>query len=367
MPQDTIKVNLISDKTHIKQIEYYNPLLVYKTAKFKINEGAKFKAYSLTIQNYPKIIDALEKDNGENGEDNFSEEKKYLKETLDDFFQQDGLKACMLLLYKDKAEAIKEYLKANRHTFVVLINTYKKNGGEGGDGLTIYKDDYDKFKSPNNFFIFSTKEKEIKELFKDKSDTEKAGNIVVYSNNGEHLHLKFISKYLNEASTFHSVNPYGIKLKSTPLYDDTLIKTLRDTNINFYSLLNETALDGVPAFKEGVDLAGNSIDEIFTYQYLKAETIVELIRVWNKNNRQNSKLSALSLSGVRENAYTSSIECLFKRFKDSGLIVSYKDLKLILKPSPTLELTLNISVTYNYSINAVTLNITTEDLEDYIK
>ncbi|WP_210376395.1 DUF787 family protein, partial [Borreliella burgdorferi] len=67
------------------------------------------------------------------------------------------------------------------------------------------------------------------------------------------------------------------------LVDDTVIGKLRTAKINFYSLLNETGLDGVPAFKEGVDLAGSAIDEQFTYHYIKNEAIIELIRIWNKN------------------------------------------------------------------------------------
>ncbi|WP_210377160.1 DUF787 family protein, partial [Borreliella garinii] len=118
------------------------------------------------------------------------------------------------------------------------------------------------FKMISTFFVFSTKEQEIKELFKNKGNTDKARNIVVYSNNGDNLHLKFVSAYLHQASISHSVNPYGMPLSAAPLVDDNVIGKLRAANINFYSLLNETGLDGMPAFKEGVDLAGNSIDEL---------------------------------------------------------------------------------------------------------
>ncbi|MCD2372322.1 DUF787 family protein, partial [Borreliella burgdorferi] len=174
----------------------------------------------------------------------------------------------------------------------------------------------------------------------DKSNTEKERNIVVYSNNKDNLHLKFVSQYLHQASISHSVNPYGMSLAAKPLVDDTVIGKLRTAKINFYSLLNETGLDGMPAFKEGVDLAGSAIDEQFTYHYIKNEAIIELIRIWNKNNRQNSKLSALQLSGARDNAYTSAIECLLKRFVDRGLIIQYKNLNLTISPTPQLKLEL---------------------------
>ncbi|AWG43356.1 hypothetical protein CR532_05245 (plasmid) [Candidatus Borreliella tachyglossi] len=361
MPMDTVNVNLITSRLDITKVQYYNPLLVYKTTTLKIDDQVNnIKILPLNVNNYTKSIEALEKANG----NDLEAEKAYLNTALGAFFGEDALRACTLLLYKDKPESIKEYLKASRHSFVVLINPYKKESPTD-DGLSIYKDDYPKFKSPNTFFVFSTKETELKELFKDKGSTEGKGNIVIYSNGGDNLYLKFISQYLNQASIFHSVNPYGIKLKATPLLDDATIKKLRDARINFYALLNETGLDGVPSFKEGVDLAGTPIDELATLSYIKNETIVELIRVWNKHNRQNSKLSALSLSGIRENAYTASLECLFNRFKSSGLIVDYSSIRLKLKPSPQLQLDLNITITYNYSINAVVLNITTEDIKDY--
>ncbi|AFI31673.1 DUF787 family protein, partial [Borrelia crocidurae] len=91
----------------------------------------------------------------------------------------------------------------------------------------------------------------------------------------------------------------------------------------------------------------------------------ELIRIWNLNNRQNSKLSALQLSGQRDNAYTSAIECMLERFIERRLIVAYSKLKLTLSPNPKLKLILSVSITYNFSMNGVLLNITTEDIEDF--
>ncbi|WP_417903260.1 DUF787 family protein [Borreliella burgdorferi] len=364
MPQDTISVSLLDSRIQASRPNYYNPLLVYKTAKIKVNkDAASYKILNLTVNNYEKQIETLEKENG-NGEDQFGKEKTLLKTAMSNFFNssEESLKSADLFIYKDKPEELKNYLKVHRHTFVVLINT---EGDNSDDGLKIYKDDYDKFKTPSIFFVFSTKEQEIKELFKDKGNTEKERNIAVYSNNKDNLHLKFISQYLHQASIFHAVNPYGMPLAATPLVDDTVIGKLRTAKINFYSLLNETGLDGVPAFKEGVDLAGGAIDEQFTYHYIKNEAIIELIRIWNKNNRQNSKLSALQLSGARDNAYTSAIECLLKRFVDRGLIIQYKNLSLTLSPTPQLKLELSVNITYNFSINAVSLVITTQDIVDY--
>ncbi|XPC97904.1 DUF787 family protein (plasmid) [Borreliella japonica] len=364
MPEDTISVSLVNSSVQANTPNYYNPLLVYKTAKIKVNkDAANYKTLSLTVNNYEKEIETLEKDNG-NGQDQFGKEKTLLTTAMKDFFNstEESLKSVVLFIYKDKPEELKNYLKVHRHSFVVLINT---EGNNSDDGLTIYKDDYSKFKMSSTFYVFSTKEQEIKELFKDKGDIEKERNIVVYSNNRDNLHLKFISAYLHQASIFHSVNPYGMPLATTPLLDDAAIKKLRNAKINFYSLLNETGLDGISAFKEGVDLSGKAIDEIFTYHYIKNEAIVELIRIWNKNNRQNSKLSALQLSGARDNAYTSAIECLLKRFIDRGLLVKYKDLKLTLSGSKNLKLELSVNITYNFSINDVALVITTQDIVDY--
>ncbi|UPA12569.1 DUF787 family protein [Borrelia venezuelensis] len=367
MPQNTISVNLINNKVHLSQINYYSPLLVYKTLKIKVKKDqADFKALSLTINNYEKQIEALEKENG-NGEDDFTKEKEMLKNAMSDFFNSPNgsLKAVVLFIYKDKPETIKTYLKTHRHSFIVLINTYNKDNN-GDDGFTLYKDDYSKFKIPDTLFIFSTKESEIKEIFKDPGTTEKTNNIAIYSNRRDNLHLKFISRYLYEAAMFHSVNPYGINLPVRPLVDDEVITKLRGANINFYSYLNETGLDRVSAFKEGTDLAGNPIDQLFTYHYIKQEAIIELIRIWNINNRQNSKLSSMQLSGARDNAYTSAIECLLKRYIERGLIVSYSNLNIILSPSPQLKLELTVEITYNYSINSVSFVITTNDISDYL-
>ncbi|WP_418909550.1 DUF787 family protein (plasmid) [Borreliella sinica] len=364
MPQDTISVSLVNSSVQANTPNYYKPLLVYKTAKIKVNkDAANYKTLSLTVNNYEKEIETLEKENG-NGQDQFGKEKTLLTTAMKDFFSstEESLKSAVLFIYKDKPEELKNYLKAHRHSFVVLINTENDNSD---DGLKIYKDDYDKFKMSSTFFVFSTKEQEIKELFKDKSNLEKERNIVVYSNNKDNLHLKFISAYLHQASIFHAVNPYGMPLAAKPLLDDTVIGKLRTAKINFYSLLNEAGLDGISAFKEGVDLSGKAIDEIFTYHYIKNEAIVELIRIWNKNNRQNSKLSALQLSGARDNAYTSAIECLLKRFIDRGLLVEYKDLKLTLSGTKQLKLELSVNITYNFSINAATLVITSQDIVDY--
>ncbi|WP_210371697.1 DUF787 family protein, partial [Borreliella garinii] len=308
MPQDTISVSLVTSRIQTNKPNYYNPLLVYKAAKIKVNKDtADYKILSLTINNYEQQIETLEKDNG-NGEPQFGKEKTLLKTAMSDFFNssEESLKSAVLFIYKDKPEKLKNYLKGHRHSFVVLINTQSDNGNSD-DGLTVYKDDYNKFKMPSTFFVFSTKENSIKEIFNNgKGNTEKARNIVVYSNNQDNLHLKFVSQYLHQASISHSTNPYGMPLSAVPLVDDTVIGKLRTANINFYALLNETGLDGMPAFKEGVDLAGNPIDELFTYHYIKNEAIIELIRIWNKNNRQNSKLSELQLSGARDNAYTSA-------------------------------------------------------------
>ncbi|WP_146125055.1 DUF787 family protein, partial [Borreliella burgdorferi] len=50
---------------------------------------------------------------------------------------------------------------------------------------------------------------------------------------------------------------------------------------------------------------------------------------------------------------------------DRGLIIEYKNLRLTLSPTPQLKLELSVNITYNFSINAVALVITTQDIVDY--
>ncbi|UPA16712.1 DUF787 family protein (plasmid) [Borrelia coriaceae] len=369
MPQDTINVNLTHQALDIKHVNYYQPLLVYKCSKIKVETSTpKVKTLNLNINSFTKQIDALEKE-GSNDQDAFDKEKAYLKKAIQAFFSagEQGLRSVKLLIYKDSNESkeIKSQLQENRYTFVVLINTYSSTN-DGGDGLTVYKDDYTHFKEDKHFFVFATKESEIKELFKNGSNS-KAKIIVIHSKKEEHLHLRFISKYLHEASIFHSTNPYGLKFSGmNPITDSGDIDKLRKANINFYSLLNETGLDGVMAFKEGVTLEGAAIDELFTYHYIKYELTFELVRVWNVNNRQNSKLSALQLDGKKDNAYTTAIECKLKSFIDKGMIVSYSDLNVKIEPSSSLKLLLSLNIVYNFSMNSVLLNITSQDISDYL-
>ncbi|UPA18616.1 DUF787 family protein [Borrelia puertoricensis] len=369
MPQDTISVNLVHSKLDINYVNYYTPLLVYKCSKIKVNTTTpKIKILNLNINTFERQIDALEKE-GSNSDDEFGKEKEYLKEAIQAFFSagDSGLKSAKLLIYKEgtEAKAIKSELKDNRYTFIVLINTYVNNSG-GGDGLALYKDDYTHFKDDKHFFVFATKESEVKELFKNGANS-KSKIIVIHSQGDAHLHLRFISKYLHEASIFQAANPYGLKFSSLePITDNDTISKLRNANINFYALLNETGLDGVKAFKEGVTLEGAPIDEIFTYHYIKYELTSQLIRVWNFNNRQNSKLSELQLSGKRDNAYSAAVECMLKRFIDRGVIVAYSNLKIQISPTRELKLFLSVEITYNYSMNAVLLNITAQDIQNYL-
>ncbi|WP_231439776.1 DUF787 family protein [Borrelia duttonii] len=66
---------------------------------------------ALNINDYEKAIDALEKE-GNNGEDEFNNEKGYLKQAIQSFFAEDdkGLRAVTLAIYKEttKAKGIKE-------------------------------------------------------------------------------------------------------------------------------------------------------------------------------------------------------------------------------------------------------------------
>ncbi|AFI31867.1 DUF787 family protein [Borrelia crocidurae] len=368
MPQDTISVKFTTPPIRANEVNYYTPLLLYKTDKIKIEANSKHKLLILTKSSYLKQIDNLQKE-GSNGEDEFTAEKEHLTKSITAMFSVGdfSIPSAPLIIYKETegAKEVKKYLNENQNSFIVLINTGKKDNFKGGDGLAVYRDDYTHFKDESRFFVFATFEEEIKELFKNGSNSKK-GIIVIHTQGEDYLHLKFISRYLSEAEIRHSTNPYGMQFTGVRIITDaTSISKLRNTNINFYSYLNENGLDGVPAFKEGVDLLGNSIDEYFTYHYLKYEMIKELIKVWNKNNRHNSKLSELQLSGERDNAYTSAIECMLERFITRGLIVDYSHLRLTLSASLKLKLILSVSITYNFSMNGVLLNITTEDIEDF--
>ncbi|WP_268744157.1 DUF787 family protein [Borrelia persica] len=47
-------------------------------------------------------------------------------------------------------------------------------------------------------------------------------------------------------------------------------------------------------------------------------------------------------------------------------MVAYSKLKIQISPTRQLKLVLSIEITYNYSLNAVTLNITAQDIKDYL-
>ncbi|ACN93596.1 conserved hypothetical protein (plasmid) [Borreliella finlandensis] len=118
MPQDTISVSLVDSRIQVSRPNYYNPLLVYKTTKIKVNKDtANFITLNLTVNNYEKQIETLEKDNG-NGQDQFGKEKTLLKTTMSNFFNlsEESLKSVVLFIYKDKPEELKKYLKVHRQS-----------------------------------------------------------------------------------------------------------------------------------------------------------------------------------------------------------------------------------------------------------
>lgn len=371
MPRRTFDVHLKVDRAIFKTQEYYRPVLVYLTSKIKIkNTTNKFDLYGLNIYNYTSILDTLEKNNG--NDDEFNPEKEGLVESLTAFFSagDNGLKSVILIIYQEEAgsKKIPEFLNEEANYFTVFLNTFKKDDSSGGDGLTIYKDHFKNFeKVKDRFFVFATKEDEIKELFKN-GNSAKDRIIVFHSKGSEHIHLRFISKYLHQASIFHAVNAYGIHFSGvSTLKDDTVIGKLRKANINFYAQANEDDLYSEGMVKEGVTLDGMPIDEIFTYDYIKHECMRLIISVWNKNFRQNSKLSHAQLTGARDNAYTSAIDTLLLSFKQRYLIVDYERLSFIITPSNNqLKYILEVRITYNASINSVLLNISTEDASTYI-
>ncbi|UGQ16787.1 DUF787 family protein [Borrelia sp. RT5S] len=354
MPQDTIKVNLIENKVKLNNVGYYNPLLIYKSDC--LSKGH----FVLNISNYKESIASIELrqeySSDETRKKTAETQRTLLAGKFSSLFASEGLRSVDLYIYQDIKEATK-FLGEHVHTFVVFIE-------EPAEGSL--KGDCEALRGLARFIVLPTKGKDLPKGLKDRSSSELDGVILVYVKDNDDLHLKFISQYLHQASIFHSVNPYGLTLKASPIYDASLISALRRNNINFYSLLNETGRDGVLAFKEGVDLAGNAIDEAFTYYLLRTEATRELIRIWSRNNRQNSKLSQLKV-GDGNNAYTAGLECLFKGFTDAGLIVSFSDIKLELKASNGLALNLSIRVKYNDSFKSVVLDITSDDINDYLK
>ncbi|AHH04015.1 Hypothetical protein BHY_1064 (plasmid) [Borrelia nietonii YOR] len=354
MPQDTINVNLIEDTVKLDSIGYYNPLLIYKSDV--LSEGH----FVLSVASFKETLESIEvKGEFKSDEDKIklaTTQREFLSKSFSDFFSEDGLKSFNFSIYKDK-KFIVQFLKKNIHPFVVFVEPVRE----------MFKADYDAVKGFSKFVLFSTKFHRLPEFLEAIPVSQRDGAIFMYDSGNDNLHLKFAAKYLHEASIFHATNPYGITLRSKPIYDGTLINDLRRDNINFYSLLNETGHDGVLAFKEGVDCSGSPIDEAFTYYLLKNESTRELIRIWNRNNRQNSKLSQLKFADGRPNAYTAGLECLFKEFKERGLIVSFGDIKFGLKADNVLGLSLSIRIKYNDSFKSVVLNISSDDINDYLR
>ncbi|WP_151060724.1 DUF787 family protein [Borreliella turdi] len=353
MPKDTISVSLVQNRLVANNINYYNPLLIYKSSVL----ASKYLALSVT--NFEELLKKLEIQKGK--ESDFSNKKiaedqlSALQKSMGDFFGQDGLKSVDFYVYNQIKE-IKDFLKSNLHPFIVFVN-------EAGENIS---SDFEAIKKTCNFIVISTKENNLPNFLKGKDKSEFKSIIAFYSGN-ENLHLKFAAMYLHQASIFHAVNPYGMILNCTPIYDDSLIDSLRKSNINFYSLLNETGNDGILALKEGVSLSGDPIDEAFTLYYIRNEAIKELIRIWNKNSRANSKLSALNLDGNLPNEYTAGLECFFHELKERGLIVFYKEIRLKINSSQGLSLSLEVALKYNDSFNSVNLIITAQEINEYLR
>ncbi|WP_301409537.1 DUF787 family protein [Borreliella tanukii] len=353
MPKDTISVSLMQNRLITNKINYYNPLLIYKSSVLE----SKYLALSVT--NFEELLKKLEIQKAQESDSSqkkiASDQLSALQKSMGDFFGQDGLKSVDFYVYNQIKE-IKDFLKSNLHPFVVFVN-------EAGDDIS---SDFETIRKACNFIVISTKKNSLPNFLKGKDKSELKNIIAVYSSS-ENLHLKFTAMYLQQASIFHAVNPYGMILNSTPVYDDLIIDALRKSNINFYSLLNETGNDGILAFKEGVSLSGDPIDEAFTLYYIRNESIKELIRIWNKNNRANSKLSALNLDGNLPNEYTAGLECFFHELKQRGLIISYKKIRLKINSSEGLSLSLEVALKYNDSFNSVNLIITTQEINEYLR
>ncbi|WP_215538812.1 DUF787 family protein [Borreliella bavariensis] len=353
MPKDTISVSLMQNRLVANKINYYNPLLIYKSNILAI------KHLALSVTNFEELLKKLEI---QKGKETDSSNKKIAEDQLSDllksigdFFGQDGLKSVDFYVYNQIKE-IRDFLKSNLHPFVVFVN-------ESGDAIS---SDFEAIRKDLNFIVISTKENSLPNFLKGKDKGELKNIIAVYSGN-ENLHLKFTVMYLHQASIFHAVNPYGMILNSTPIYDDSLIDSLRKANINFYSFLNETGNDGILAFKEGVTLSGDLIDEAFTLYYIKNEAIKELVRIWNKNSRSNSKLISLNLDGNLPNEYTAGLECFFHELKERGLIVFYKEIRLKINSSEGLSLSLEVALKYNDSLNSVNLIIIAQEINEYLR
>ncbi|WKC58455.1 DUF787 family protein [Borrelia sp. P9F1] len=365
MPQDTITVNLVDNSLQMNVVNYYRPLLIFKSEVLDgVNLMLTSNSYEDEIESL-KIISSISSDTSK--QQTAKTERALLTKAARDYLDEGGSRFLDILIFKDIKE-VKTYLLKHLHPFVCFINPCDDKNTT----------DITSLMGPNNFVVFSKTSSDLPTALKSKK-TGQLENLILFYNKEtttkenkseyENTHIKFIAQYLHQASMFHATNPYGIKIKSEPIITDTeLISSLRKSNINFYTLLNETGYDGVLAVKEGVDLAGRPIDEIFTYYYIKNKATEELIRVWNNNNRSNSKLSAAQLEGASSNVYTSALEVLFKRFKDNGLLFSYKDIKLKIEPiDSSLRVSLSIMVQYNHSFNAVELKITTEDINSIFK
>ncbi|AHH07370.1 Hypothetical protein BCD_1304 (plasmid) [Borrelia crocidurae DOU] len=354
MPQDTINVNLIEDKVKLNNIGYYNPLLIYKS---DVLEKGHFVLTSGSFRDFLTSMSVRDDVKTDVGKVKLaSDQIEFLIKSSNDFFNEEGLRSFDFYIYEN-IEDVVQFLKKNIHVVVIFVANLEENFGA----------EWNMIKGLVKFVVFSTNLNRLPEFLEALPVSQRDGVILVYDNGADNLHLKFVAKYLYEASMFHSVNPYGITLRASPIYDATLINNLRRNNINFYSLLNETGRDGVLAFKEAVDCSSMPIDEAFTYCLLKNESTHELIRIWNRNHRQNSKLSELKFADGKPNAYTAGLECLFKEFKERGLIVSFGDIKFGLKRDNVLGLDLSIRVKYNDSFKSVVLNISSDDINDYLR
>ncbi len=100
MPKNIISVSLVDSSIQASKPNYYSPLLVYKPAKIKVNkDAANYKTLSLTVNNYEKEIETLEKDNGDSN-DQLGKEQTLLKTAMSNFFNstEESLKSAVLFI-----------------------------------------------------------------------------------------------------------------------------------------------------------------------------------------------------------------------------------------------------------------------------
>ncbi|QMU99835.1 DUF787 family protein, partial (plasmid) [Borrelia sp. A-FGy1] len=119
MPKDTIKVNLVDNAIQMNVINYYRPLLIFKS---EVLDGISLSLTSNAYEDRVASLKMISSVSGDTGKQQIAKsEKNLLKDAAKDYFNENGFRSLDILIYKAIKE-VKEYLLVNLHPFVCLIN-----------------------------------------------------------------------------------------------------------------------------------------------------------------------------------------------------------------------------------------------------